>query len=195
MRDDKVCRVEFEPESTGEAAVREAYRAVEDGNGRVHNLYKAMSLSPGAIRPADQLYRQVMHNDDCPFEPWLRELIAAQVAMICESHYAIAHHGENFHEFMGDRQRSEELLQRVRSGRWEEEAPKLQAILTFGEKLSRRPEAIVADDIGALREAGLSDKEIVYLAQISASFAYWSRIINALGIALGDEPLGLAGTT
>ena len=65
-------------------------------------------------------------------------------------------------------------------------------ILTFGDKLARRPEAIVPDDVEELREVGLSDKEIVYIAQISASFAYWARIINALGISLGDEPIGLA---
>ena len=43
-----------------------------------------------------------------------------------------------------------------------------------------------------LRTAGLDDKQIVYLVQISASFAYWARVINGLGICLGDEPVGLA---
>ncbi len=195
MRDSKVCRVEFEPETSGEAAVRDAYRAVADGNGRVHNLYKAMSLVPAAIAPADRLYRALMHDDACPLEPWLRELVAVHVAILCDSGYAVAHHGENFHDFYGDRERSEALLDQLRRGGWREEIAdaRLKAILSFNERLATAPESIAEEDIEALRRAGLSDREIVYLAQISASFAYWSRIINALGIVLGDERVGLAG--
>ncbi len=195
MRDEKVCWVAFESEATEHAEVAWAYREIAISDGRVHNLYKALSLSPGAILPADRLYRQLMHSDDCPFEPWLRELIAVQVAMICGSRYAVVHHGENVHEFFGDRRASEALLESLRRGDWPEavESSRLRAILSFNEKLSLNPESIGPEDLARLREVALVDKEIVYLAQISASFAYWSRIINALGIAVGDEPIGLTG--
>ena len=46
-------------------------------------------------------------------------------------------------------------------------------------------------DISALREAGLSDTEILEVNQISANFAYWVRVINGLGIKLGDERIGI----
>ena len=194
MKDETVCWVEFEDEATGSPALATAFAAVAGEDGGVENLYKAMALTPGAIEPADQLYKQLLHNPDCPFEPWLRELISLQVAMICGSGYAIAHHGANFHHFFADRRASEALQETVRLGTWEADVEdgKLRAILAFNDKLSRFPEAIVEMDIQALRTAGLSEKEIVYLVQISASFAYWSRVINALGIAVGDDPVGLA---
>ena len=37
------------------------------------------------------------------------------------------------------------------------------------------------------------DAEIVHLNQVAASFAYWVRVINGLGIRLGDESIGKYG--
>ncbi|MCP5081294.1 MAG: peroxidase-related enzyme [Alphaproteobacteria bacterium] len=193
MRDERVCWVEFADETTASPEVKSAFGAVSSKGGAVENLYKAMALSPHAIEPADQLYKQLLHTPDCPFEPWLRELIALQVAMICNSDYAMAHHGENFHRFYGNRSASDRLQEAVGQGTWHADVDdeRLKAILSFNDKLARAPETMVEGDVKALRAAGLSEKEIVYLAQISASFAYWSRIINALGISVGDEPVGL----
>ncbi len=194
MRDERVCWVEYADETTATPEVKSAFAAVTSKGETVENLYKAMALSPHAIEPADQLYKQLLHNPDCPFEPWLRELIALQVAMICKSEYAMAHHGENFHRFYGDRSASDRLQEAIGQGTWSTVVDDtwLKAILSFNDKLARAPEAMVEGDVVALRAAGLSEKETVYLAQISASFAYWSRIINALGISIGDEPVGLA---
>ncbi len=193
MRDGRVCWVEFADEQSAPPEVKTAFDAVTAKGEGVENLYKAMALTPHAIEPADELYKQLLHNPDCPFEPWLRELIALQVAMICNSKYAMAHHGENFHQFYGDRSASNLLQETVGQGTWhtDVEDQKLKVILSFNDKLARAPESMVETDVEALRAAGLTEKEIVYLAQISASFAYWSRIINALGISVGDEPVGL----
>ncbi len=194
MRDECVCWVEFADEQSAPPEVKTAFDAVTAKGEGVENLYKAMALTPHAIAPADQLYKQLLHTPDCPLEPWLRELIALQVAMICDSTYAMAHHGENFHRFYADRRASDRLQETVGRGTWHAdlEDQKLKAILSFNDKLSRAPQTMVEADVEGLRAAGLTEKEIVYLAQISASFAYWSRIINALGISLGDEPVGLA---
>jgi uncharacterized peroxidase-related enzyme len=197
MLDEAVCFVEFEAEDTAFPTVRSAYDGVSSQDGRVANLYKAMSLSPAVIPAADQLYKQTLHNDDCPLLPWLRELIGAQVAIICGSEYAVINHGRNFHDFFKDKQKSSELLAVVKTGSWRTELQekKLSAILSFSEKLSKTPELMNQDDISTLRNSTLTEKEIVYLVQICASFGYWCRVINALGIKLGDEPIGLCGWT
>ena len=195
MQSDEVCWVEFEPDVTDDPAVAKAYRAVAGANGVVSNLYKAMALSPHAIEPADQLYRQLLHNEDCPFEPWLRELLAVQVALVCKCDYAARNHGRNFHDFFGEPAESGRMLDAVRCGTWAQELEdgQLVAMLDFGDKLTRQPQDMTQDDVVKLRNSGLSDKQIVYLAQIVASFAYWCRIINAIGISTGSEPVGLSG--
>ena len=186
--------MEFVPEAEAEGELARAYRSVAGPDGRVDNLYKAMSLSASAIEPADQLYKALLHNADCPFDPWLRELIATQVALLCGSEYAAMNHGENFHDFYGDRPESERLVEAIRQEDWPktDKMPELPAVLAFNHELTLRPGNITASHIQSLRIAGLGDKQIVYLVQISASFAYWSRTINGLGIDLGDEPVGLA---
>lgn len=194
MKDRDVCWVEFEPETTRDDAVASAYASVREKDGHVHNLYKAMSLAPRAIGSADALYRELMHGEDCPLQPWLRELIAVQVAIIDGCEYATAHHAANFHDLYGDAEVSKRLLARVHAQDWDsgEIDVRLAAILRFNDKLARASCGMEEHDVEALRVVGLSDKEIVYVSQISAAFAYWTRTINALGISLRGEPVGLA---
>ena len=47
------------------------------------------------------------------------------------------------------------------------------------------------DDVLTLREAEVTDTELLEAVQATACFAYWVRFINALGISLGDEQIGL----
>ena len=49
-------------------------------------------------------------------------------------------------------------------------------------------------DIEGLRALGVSATEILEAVQASACFAYWVRFINALGIQLGNETIGMYGT-
>jgi hypothetical protein len=45
-------------------------------------------------------------------------------------------------------------------------------------------------DLETLRNAGVTDTEILEAVQSTACFAYWVRFINALGVSLGDETIG-----
>jgi len=42
-----------------------------------------------------------------------------------------------------------------------------------------------------LKSIGISDTEILEAVQSTACFAYWVRFINALGINLGNESIGM----
>ena len=83
-------------------------------------------------------------------------------------------------------------MQAVRDGAPETVFDKREAaILRYNAKLAEDPKAMSEADIAALREAGVSDTEILEVNQIGANFAYWVRVINGLGIQLGDEKVGL----
>ena len=194
MTDKGVAWVDWISEAEATGAVAEAYAGVADSDGSVENLYKAMSLTPGVIKPADDHYLALLHNPDCPLDPWLAELIATYVAILCSSDYAAKHHGENFHRYFEDRTRSMRILNALTTD--DEILPPLSGgaatALTFTRKLSLSPQDMNHKDIDALRAAGHNDVAISYIAQIAASFAYWSRITNALGIVLEDA-IGLTG--
>lgn len=186
--------VETIAEADATGALRDAYSAVAGSDGRVENLYRAMSQTPGVIRPADDHYRALLHDPASPLAPWLAELVSTHVAVLCGSEYAWRNHGENFEAHFGDRAASGAILAALHAGTWRTEVtdPMARAALAFAEKLTLCPADMAEADIAALRTAGFGDKAIGYLAQLAASFAYWSRIINALGIRLG-ETIGVNG--
>jgi alkylhydroperoxidase family enzyme len=70
---------------------------------------------------------------------------------------------------------------------------KQAALLIYGAKLCRTPQAMCEADIQQLRGKGVSDTEILEAVQATACFAYWVRFINALGIQLGNESIGMYG--
>lgn len=190
--DKTVCWIETIPEYRAEGPLKEAYESVGRPDGTVHNLYKAFSLWPTPMPCADALYRAILHSDDSLLPKWLQELIGTHVAVLADCAYAIAHHGANFKALLGDEARGEAILQALREGTPERVfGARESAILRYNAKLAENPSAMSEADISALREAGLSDTEILEVNQISANFAYWVRVINGLGIKLGDERIGI----
>ncbi|MDX1575651.1 MAG: hypothetical protein R3285_05630, partial [Kiloniellales bacterium] len=88
--------------------------------------------------------------------------------------------------------RGEAMLQALRDGTPESAFDDREAaILRYNAKLAEDPAAMSEADIAGLRAAGVGDTEILEVTQISANFAYWVRVINGLGIQLGDEEIGL----
>ncbi len=190
----ETCWIETIPEHEAEGRLKEAYERVCRPDGTVHNLYKAFSLWPTPMPPADALYRAILHSDDAALPKWLQELISTQVAILADCAYAATHHGANFKALLGDEARGEEILAAVRAGAPERVlGEKEAAMLCYNAKLAERPAEMSQADIGALRAAGVSDVEILEVNQIGANFAYWVRVINGLGIRLGDERIGLYG--
>lgn len=61
-----------------------------------------------------------------------------------------------------------------------------RAMLDFSIELTRRPGAMTADHVEALREVGFSDTAIHDIVQVTALFNYYNRIADGLGI--DDEP-------
>ena len=57
-----------------------------------------------------------------------------------------------------------------------------RAMLDYAVKLTREPSAVRAEDVAALRAAGLDDAAVHDVAQITALFNYYNRIADGLGI-------------
>ncbi|MGB3315203.1 MAG: hypothetical protein WBB85_12385 [Albidovulum sp.] len=177
-------------QASGDLAM--AYDAVRGADGRVENLYLAMSQTPRAIIAADDHYRAVLHNPDNPLDDWLAEFAGTFVAILCGSDYAALNHGENFRLYLGEDASAAAWLAALRDGNWRDVLEgRALAVAEFTEKLSLRPAEMDEADIAALRVAGFDDKAISYLVQIVASFAYWARMINALGTRQ-EGPVGLS---
>ena len=190
---DRICWIDVPNVDDLDPSGQAAYDGVKRSDGSVHNLYKPFAGWPQPLAAADELYRDLMHPPDAPLPAWERELVATQVAILEDCAYATAHHGSNFRKLLGDEARGQDMLDCLK----DEDLPtnlfdnRLQAILAYGRKLTLSPAAMEEADVVALRAAGLSEAEIFQVNQISANFNYWVRTINGLGIALGDERIGM----
>lgn len=183
----------IEPEDAS-PELAQMYRQVGALHNKIHNLYRAFSLQPAPLLAADQHYRDVLHDKNNLSDPWFLELLASQAAIIADCHYALANHGANFKALLGDAEKGDTMLQAVRADDFDCNplfSDKQAALLRYGAKLCRSPEAMSEADIESLRAVGVSDTEILEAVQASACFAYWVRFINALGIQLGNESVGL----
>jgi uncharacterized peroxidase-related enzyme len=187
------CWIEtIEPEDAT-SDLSEVYQRVGSVHNKIHNLYRAFSLQPKPLISADQHYRDILHNEANHTEAWFLELLATQAAIIADCHYALQNHGANFKNLLGDKELGELMLDRVRRDDFNSSSVftrKQAALLSYGAKLCRNPEKMCFKDIETLRDAGVTDTEILEAVQSTACFAYWVRFINALGVSLGDETIG-----
>jgi len=65
--------------------------------------------------------------------------------------------------------------------------PRRLAMLTYVEKLTREPGAMIREDVEHLRQAGFSDRDILEVVEVAAYYAYANRIADGLGIELEDD--------
>ncbi len=192
---ERVCWIDVIDEEDADAQLAAAYDALRRQDGTIHNLYRAFSRFPDPVVSADRFYRDVMHAPDAPLPMWLAELLSVDVAIINGCAYAATHHGANFVHLFGDEAKALSIVDALRrndlgcSGIQED----VRALLAYGRKLSERPNEMSEQDIEDLRAHGWNDGQISQAVQVTASFAYWTRIINALGIQIGDEKVGKYG--
>ncbi|MFC1491991.1 hypothetical protein ACFLQ0_05350 [Nitrospinota bacterium] len=77
----------------------------------------------------------------------------------------------------------------VEQGSLEGFDPKMRAILPYVEKLTLRLESMEEADLGPLREAGLSDEDILDVVMITGYFNHMNRIVRGLGVGLTREQI------
>ncbi|MFK7940989.1 MAG: hypothetical protein AB8B82_16535 [Roseovarius sp.] len=166
-------------------------------DGTLHRLYQALAPWPSAIVPVHKFYQAILHAPDAPLDLHNAEFVATYVAILNECAYARAHHGANYCATAPCRDTAQQALAALERG--DVASPRLtrrqRAIAAYTRKLTLEPQAMVRGDVDALGAAGLRSDEIVHVNQIAASFGYWTRMINGLGIGLGDEEIGLATHT
>jgi uncharacterized peroxidase-related enzyme len=61
-----------------------------------------------------------------------------------------------------------------------------RAIVDYAVKLTRAPGAVGASDLEPMRVAGLTDTDILHVAEVVAYYAYVNRIASGLGVELED---------
>ena len=188
----EVCGIDVVHYEDAGPELRAIYDRVRGPDGCLDKLYQAFSLRPRTIEPANSLYLAVLHDEGNSLPKWFSELIGTYVAILTGCEYALAHHGRNFASLVADSERSERVLASLKSGRLGECGSESEvSVLRYVRKLCLEPESMSDKDLQALLDRGWSGGEILEIVQIVAMFSYFVRVINALGVSLKGERIGL----
>ncbi len=186
--------IDMVDDAEAKGALREAYDEVGRDGGFVHVMYKVFASRPDLLLLADRFYRELLHNDRRCLAAWEQEMVATQVAILCGCQYARDNHGANMVSLLGDESRGDEILRALETAQSPSGSDdRISEILAYTRKLTLTPGQMERSDVESLRDAGLDDATIFEVNQIAANFAYWSRMLNGLGIRAGDEQIGRYG--
>ena len=76
------------------------------------------------------------------------------------------------------------LTEAVASGRLDDLPPRMASLVAYALKLTAAPDTVVANDLEALRAAGLDDRAVVDANQVVSYFNYVNRTADGLGVEL-----------
>ena len=154
-------------------------------------MYIAHSLRPETMKGHDTLYKSVLHCNDNTLPTWFIEVVGVYTSLINECEYAITHHSENVKNLINNEERYKKIYyalsifkpEKAFKGKW-------LSFLKYTEKFTKTPNKISMYDIDYMKSEGANDGEILEVNQTCAYFNYANRLINGLGIELGNDIIG-----
>jgi uncharacterized peroxidase-related enzyme len=174
-----------------EGRIRSLYARVGNPDGTVDEVMRVHSLSPDSLHGHFEVYVAAMHRPS-PVSRAERELVGSFVSMLNGCEYCLRHHAAGLRRLLPDDRASvADALEagvdpRGRDGLV---TGRERAMLDYAERLSASPAEASEAWIDDLRQAGLTDREILDVACVIAYFHYANRVVLGLGVAL--EPGGI----
>lgn len=170
------------PEEDANRELRTEFEWVRNTRGRLSNVMRVHSLDPGSIRLHMDLYLHLMFGKST-LTRLEREMIAVVVSAINKCHYCVVHHGEALLAHSKDPVLMENL-----TGLGFSNLPHKQvSILEYVTKLTKNPGEISEKDVERMRNAGVSDEEILRVNLITSYFNFVNRIVSGLGVPLEEK--------
>ncbi|QDI76268.1 MULTISPECIES: carboxymuconolactone decarboxylase family protein [Leisingera] len=183
--------VPFE-EATGK--LKMLYERVTGPGNNVDNIMMVHSLRPHSMEGHMALYKNVLHHTGNKVPKWFLEVLGVWVSSLNDCAYCVEHHFAGLQRLLGDAERGRAIRAAIEAR--EPEAAPLEAaqVLAMGyaRMLTEEPASVTAADIGALRDAGFDDGEILEINQVTAYFAYANRTVLGLGCSAKGDVLGLS---
>lgn len=171
--------------SEAEGKLAATYAALIKQRGKVSNILKVHSLNPDAMGDHLDFYMTIMFGKS-GLSRAEREAIAVVVSASNECAYCVSHHEAALRRYIKDDTTISLLTSADGLERLE---PRLSDIVRHAEKLTTAPGAMTETDLGELRSAGLSDKDILDLTLIVGYFNFVNRVALGLGVAFSEEEL------
>lgn len=156
---------------------------VTPSNTKVSDYVLVLANDVETLKTRTPLFNAIMYNRG-GLGRAERELGAVGASVVNRCIYCAAVHASRYNQLT----KGEAEMQRVfADGESAELAPRQAAIFSFATKLSKTPSEASQDDMRALREADLSDEEILDLILSAALFGWANRLMHTLGDPVARE--------
>lgn len=167
------------PVSDADAEVRAMYERQQAHYGYVPNYAKVFSHRPEIMRLWAELQAGIKrHMDKRRFE-----LVTFAAANALRSTLCTLAHGRVLTEFF-----SLEDVQAMARGETPASLSAAEAaMMAFGRKVARDATSVTAGDVERLKQHGFSDAEIFDITATAAARAFWTKVIESLGVE-ADAP-------
>ena len=161
---------------------KEVYDRIQRERGHIANIFLAQSLDPDVLESHLDLYVSLMIEPG-PLSREEREMIAVIVSAANRSAYGAVHHSEALEMVEKDSYALNKLAEEFAT---KHESPRHKALLAYAAKLTVDPKDITEDDIKDLRDAGITDEEMLRANLIASYFNFSNRIALGLGVELEE---------
>ncbi|MGB5557024.1 MAG: peroxidase-related enzyme [Paracoccaceae bacterium] len=148
----------------------------QDKLGMVPNVLHAYAFDIDKLNAFTGMYDDLMLGDS-GLSKLEREMIAVVVSSINRCWYCQVAHGAAVRQLSGDPALGEAMVMNYRAAKLDK---RQRAMLDFAAKLTTASATIEEADRQALRDAGLSDRDIFDIAGVAAFFNMTNRVASAI---------------
>jgi uncharacterized peroxidase-related enzyme len=173
--------------------LRTLYDRIKGPNDNVDNIMMVHSLRPHTLEGHMAMYKNVLHHTSNSLPKCLLELTGVYVSVLNACGYCVEHHFNGLKRLLRDDARADAMRTALEQNEFESVFDAREtAILWYAEALTKTPASMTESLVQAMRDAGLSDGEILEINQVVSYFAYANRTVLGLGVTTDGDILGLS---
>jgi uncharacterized peroxidase-related enzyme len=171
------------PPDAARDAVAEMYRRQQANWGYVPNYAKVFCHRPEVMARWGQLLAEIKR----PMDKRRFELVTFAAAHEIKNTACTLAHGKALREFFSDEQ-----IVSIAEGRLDGVLGVAeQALVGFARQVAKDASEVTAHDVAALKEAGITDAEVFDIAAAAAGRAFFTKMLDALGVQMDSPFLAL----
>ena len=177
-----------------EGRLKAIYERIKGPGNYLDSILKVHGLRPHTLEGHMALYKNVLHHTGNALPKWLLETLGVYVSMLNRCDYCVAHHAEGLRRLLDDESRADAVIAAIRDGEFPDNlfSKRDRLALQYARELTLSPSEVRDSLVAAMREAGLSDGEILEVNQVVSYFAYANRTVLGLGVSTAGDRLGLS---
>ncbi|WP_299046936.1 peroxidase-related enzyme [uncultured Tateyamaria sp.] len=169
-------------------ATQKYFDVCENKLGMIPNVLKAHAFDIDKLNAFTALYNDLMLADS-GLTKLEREMVAVVVSATNRCYYCLTAHGAAVRQLSGNPALGEQL---VMNWRVADVTPRQKAMLAFAEAVTLKSAQIMEGDRQALRDHGLSDRDIWDLINVAAFFNMSNRVASATAMQPNPDYHGQA---